>query len=263
MDSDDILNELDEADFSTKMRGYDPFEVDELLDRAGQEIAALRGEVKSATDRADLADARLEAELEAARSARTEAERTLSEAESEAARLGKEAAADAERVRAAAELELREAIEAGRTALLEETAALTESRDSVRDDIAMTEQHLLAHRDRILQVAEDLRSVAGSLPTRPLPGPAPGRPEGADGPTGAPSRTPGPATALRAVEAEADPAMPGRVEAPASDSPPTPGGPGERTGLSAAGAGAVGGDAGDMDAFFAVEEPGPGRFSRR
>ncbi len=33
MGGGDILNDLDEADFSMKMRGYDQFEVDEMLDR--------------------------------------------------------------------------------------------------------------------------------------------------------------------------------------------------------------------------------------
>ena len=37
-----------------------------MLDRAGREITDLRGEAKAASDRADLAEARLEVELAAA-----------------------------------------------------------------------------------------------------------------------------------------------------------------------------------------------------
>lgn len=81
MDTGDILHVLDEADLNTKMRGYDPFEVDELLDRAAQEIKSLRSDLKSASDRADLAEERLEAELVPASEARTEAESTLAAAE--------------------------------------------------------------------------------------------------------------------------------------------------------------------------------------
>ncbi len=39
---EDILHELDDVHIGTKMRGYDPTEVDALLERAGRVLADLR-----------------------------------------------------------------------------------------------------------------------------------------------------------------------------------------------------------------------------
>ena len=163
MESGDIIHELDEADFSTKMRGYDPFEVDELLDRAGQEIKSVRSELKSAMDRADMGVARLEAELEPARGARTDAEGALVAAEEESRRIREEAETEVQSIRAAAEIELRSAIEEGRRQLIAETEELTRARDAIRDDMSMDERHVRAHRDRILAAVEDLARLAESL----------------------------------------------------------------------------------------------------
>ncbi len=166
MDTGDILHVLDEADFSTKMRGYDPFEVDELLDRAGQEIKSLRSDLKSASDRADMAEARMEVELVPASEARTEAESTLSAAETDSRRIRAEAETEAERIRDAAEVELRKVVDDGRRKLIAETEELVKARDAVRDDIDMDEQHIRAHCDRILSAIADLTRLAESIGMR-------------------------------------------------------------------------------------------------
>ncbi len=163
MDTGDILHALDDADFSAKMRGYDPFEVDELLDRAAQAIKSLRSDLKSASDRADMAEARLEAELEPAREARTEAEGELSAAGAESRQIRAEAEEEAERIREAAEVELRKAVDDGRRELLAETRDLIMARDAARDDMDMDERQVLAHRDRILSAVFDLTRLAESL----------------------------------------------------------------------------------------------------
>ncbi len=157
---------MDEADFSTKMRGYDPFEVDELLDRAGQEINSLRAALKSAANRADMAEARLEAELGPAREARTETEAALVDAEAESDRIRQEATSEAGRIRDAAEVELRKAVEDRRQQLITETEELLRARDAARDDIDMDQQHVRAYCDRILAAVADLTRLAESMGTR-------------------------------------------------------------------------------------------------
>lgn len=166
MDTGDILHVLDDADLNTKMRGYDPFEVDELLDRAAQEIKSLRSDLKSASDRADLAEERLEAELVPASEARTAAESTLAAAETDSRRIRAEAETEAERIRHAAEAELRKVVDEGRRKLIAETEDLVRARDAVRDDIDMDEHHIRAHRDRILSAVADLTRLAESIGMR-------------------------------------------------------------------------------------------------
>ena len=59
----DILHELDDVHFGTKMRGYDPVEVDDLLDRARREIEDLRNTARRAGERAELAERQLAASV--------------------------------------------------------------------------------------------------------------------------------------------------------------------------------------------------------
>ena len=80
---ENLLHDLDQAQFGTKMRGYDPTEVDALLERARREVDDLRTALRRAGERADLAEHQLSDELEAARMARAEAE-ARSESEPEA-----------------------------------------------------------------------------------------------------------------------------------------------------------------------------------
>ena len=47
MSESDILHALEDTQFPQKLRGYDPAEVDDLIDRASREIADLRAEVSS------------------------------------------------------------------------------------------------------------------------------------------------------------------------------------------------------------------------
>jgi DivIVA domain-containing protein len=49
---------LREVEFREKFRGYDPDQVDELLERAGQQIAQLQGRLREALERAEQAEAR-------------------------------------------------------------------------------------------------------------------------------------------------------------------------------------------------------------
>ena len=80
------MHDLDEGDLSTKFRGYDPFEVDGMLERARLEILDLRSRARTADDRARWAEEQLDVELTAARQAHGEANAVLATAKEEADR---------------------------------------------------------------------------------------------------------------------------------------------------------------------------------
>ena len=169
MDENDISNDLDEVDFPTKFRGYDPFEVDGMLERARREILDLRSRARTADDRARSAEEQLDVELTAARQAHSEANAALATAKEEADRVVADAQAEAVRLVAASETEIREAIESGRNQLLGELAELESRRDKTRSSIELAELQMAAHRDRLLSATEDLRSLIEGLTVASLP----------------------------------------------------------------------------------------------
>ena len=168
MEENDISHDLDEVDFSTKFRGYDPVEVDGMLERARREILDLRSRARTADDRARSAEEQLDVELTAARQAHSEANAVLATARDEADRVAADAQAEAERLVAASETEIREAIESGRNQLLGELAELEFRRDKTRSSIELAELQMAAHRDRLLSAIKDLRSLIEGLTVVPL-----------------------------------------------------------------------------------------------
>ncbi len=168
MDGSDILRELEDTQFPQKLRGYDPAQVDALIDRAVREIADLRAERRTALDRAEMAEKRIDQELDATQRARATAEAEIATAEAEGRRYVAEAEAEAATLRSAAETEVRAAIEAARHRLLDETTSLEAARDAVRDDISIMERHVDAHRERLLSTLGDLRKLVEATPGRPL-----------------------------------------------------------------------------------------------
>ena len=169
MEENDISHDLDEVDFPTKFRGYDPFEVDGMLERARREILDLRSRARTADDRARSAEEQLDVELTAARQAHGEANAVLATAKEEADRVVAGAQAEAERLVAASETEIREAIESGRNQLLGELAELESRREKARNSIELAELQMAAHRDRLLSAIEDLRSLIEGLAVVSLP----------------------------------------------------------------------------------------------
>ena len=168
MDGSDILRDLEDTQFPQKLRGYDPAQVDALIDRAVREIADLRTERRTALDRAEMAEKRIDQELDATQRARATAEAEIATAEAEGRRYVAEAEAEAATLRSAAETEVRAAIEAARHRLLDETTSLEAARDAVRDDISIMERHVDAHRERLLSTLGDLRKLVEATPGRPL-----------------------------------------------------------------------------------------------
>ena len=169
MEENDILHNLDEVDFPTKFRGYDPFEVDGMLERARREILDLRSRARTADDRARSAEEQLDVELTAARQAHGEANAVLATAKEEADRVVADAQAEAERLVAASETEIREAIESGRNQLLGELAELESRRDETRSSIKLAELQIAAHRDRLFSAIEDLRNLIEGLTVVSVP----------------------------------------------------------------------------------------------
>ena len=169
MEENDISHDLDEVDFPTKFRGYDPFEVDGMLERARREILDLRSRARTADDRARSAEEQLDVELTAARQAHGEANAVLATAKEEAERVVANARVEAECLVTASETEIREAIESGRNQLLGELAELESRRDKTRSSIELAELQMAAHRDRLLSAIEDLRSLIGGLTVVSLP----------------------------------------------------------------------------------------------
>ena len=167
MNSTDILQILIQAEFGQKLRGYDPLEVDEVLDQAVNEIQRLSAALKNATDRAESAESILEEQIAPARRDRQEAEEVLLGAKEEALQLVSDAQNDAERLRVATEDEIRDAIDKGRQRMDSEISKSEQDRRKILDDIEILERHIEAHRLRLQVALNDLSSLVGSLPARP------------------------------------------------------------------------------------------------
>ncbi len=167
MNNGDILEILIQAEFGQKLRGYDPLEVDEVLDKAVAEIERLSHALSQAVERADEAEKVLEEQIGPARRNRQEAEEILLEAKEEAISIASEIQTETEDLRAAAEKEIRDAIERGRQQKNSEIADLELERKKVLDDVGIIERHIEAHRARVQGALKDLNELIGSLPSRP------------------------------------------------------------------------------------------------
>ena len=164
---EDILHELNDVHIGTKMRGYDPGEVDDLLDRARREIQDLRTTAQRAGERAGLAERQLAEELDAARTARAEAEAGTATAAAEAGSLLADARAEAAELRTAADAEIRKSIQSGRARMLEQMAGMEAERDLVQEEIDVTAELVAAHRGRLLRAVDDLRTLVEGVEDRP------------------------------------------------------------------------------------------------
>ena len=164
---EDILHELNDVHIGTKMRGYNPVEVDDLLDRARREIQDLRATAQRAGERAELAERQLAEELDAARTARAEAEAGIATAAAEAGSLLADARAEAADLRTAADAEIRKSIQDGRARMLEQMAGMEAERDLVQEEIEVTAELVAAHRGRLLRAVDDLRTLVEGVEDRP------------------------------------------------------------------------------------------------
>lgn len=158
---------LREVEFRGALRGYNPDDVDEFLDRVAAGIEILQERLRQATERAVRAEARLNDLGEGADGLRNTlvlAQRTadlaVQEAKDQAAAIVAEAeqraaanAAEAERAAAVAAVEAQRQLRA-------EIAELGQARDALRADVAALEAHLDSERTRVKEaLAEVLRRL--------------------------------------------------------------------------------------------------------
>ena len=164
---EDILHELDDVHIGTKMRGYDPVEVDDLLDRARREIQDLRATARRSGERAELAERQLAEEWDTAHTARAEAEAGIATAVAEAASLMADARTEAADLRTAADAEIRKSIQDGQARMLEQMAGMKAERDLVQEEIDVIAELVVAHRGRRLRAVDDLRTLVEGVEDRP------------------------------------------------------------------------------------------------
>ena len=180
---------INEVEFHQKMRGYDPDEVDDFLERVAVAVEQLQERIRQAEQRAVAAERRggekakdapptaaaapvdEAEETEAIRrtlvlaqrtadaaikEAEEEAKRTLQGAQDQVQRLYAEAQEQARKLVIDAESEARKTSDDTRQRLVKEIIALEETRDSLRADQGILERHLDEQRLR-------LRSSIGEL----------------------------------------------------------------------------------------------------
>ncbi|MGH9185317.1 MAG: DivIVA domain-containing protein [Acidimicrobiales bacterium] len=198
---------INEVEFRSKVRGYDPDEVDDFLEKMAIAVGQLQDRLADASERAGTAERRVagledrlrqqpagaagevgaggEAEtisraiLTAQRTADTmvaeakdSAERTVGKARQEAHGLLSEAQANAKRLKTEAEEAARKAHEDTKRKLLEQINVLETTRGQLHGDVEMLEAHIDEQRLRVRSSVDELQRLLDD-PTRlrmaPLP----------------------------------------------------------------------------------------------
>jgi cell division initiation protein len=149
---------LREVEFKERWRGYDPEEVDDLLERVAAGIEEIETRVRQATERA------VRAEQSAGEGGGGEAEETLrrtlvlaqktadaavADAKERAATMVSEAQQRAEGIVAEAEAEARRITEENETRLRENVSTLETARSQLQDDVDGLGRYLEDERDRL------------------------------------------------------------------------------------------------------------------
>jgi cell division initiation protein len=183
---------INEVEFHQKMRGYDPDEVDDFLERVAVGVEQLTERLHDAEARAATADRRvidLERKVRelgdrpaanndedsetikrtlvlaqktadtAVNEAREEAQRTLTEAQQKADSLLGEAQTTSQRLVREAEAEARKSSEETRQRMADEIVALEQTRNALEADHGILERHLDEQRLRLRASIEDLQRL--------------------------------------------------------------------------------------------------------
>ena len=197
---------INEVEFHQKMRGYDPDEVDDFLERVATAVTAMHERLREAGDRLTQAERRaadfeqrlreapaggatsatIEEESETIRRTLVLAQRTadaaIKEAEEEAQssiraareqadQIYREAQEQAQRVVAEAEIEARKSADDTRQRLVAEIIALEEARDAIRSDQSILERHVDDHRLRLRGTITELERLLDDPARMRNPGP--------------------------------------------------------------------------------------------
>jgi DivIVA domain-containing protein len=184
---------INEVEFHQKMRGYDPDEVDDFLERVGAAVAQLTERLHEAESRAATADRRaldLERKVHelderpaardededtetikrtlvlaaktadaAVKEAKDEAQRTLTAAREEADTLMNDAHATSQRLVSEAGIEARRTSEETRQRMADEIVALEHAREALQADHGVLERHLDEQRLRLRGAIADLQHL--------------------------------------------------------------------------------------------------------
>ncbi len=183
---------INEVEFHQKMRGYDPDEVDDFLERVAVAVGQLTERLHEAEGRAATADRRaLELERKvrelderapardddetetikrtlvlaqktadaAVKEAKDEAQRTLTEAQQSADTLVNEAQSTSQRLVSEAEIEARRTSEETRQRMADEIVALEQAREALKADHGVLERHLEEQRLRLRGAIADLQQL--------------------------------------------------------------------------------------------------------
>lgn len=178
---------INEIEFHQKLRGYDPDEVDDFLERVAVAVGALQDRVREAAERAADAERRiielerlqgagpaagevpgpaatsLEEDAETMRRTLVLAQRTadaaVREAEENSARMISEATDRARQIVEHAEAEASQAAEETRQRIVEEINALEQARELIRLDHAALEHHVEEQRGKIRGTISDLERM--------------------------------------------------------------------------------------------------------
>lgn len=180
---------INEIEFHQKLRGYDPDEVDDFLERVAVAVGALQDRVREAAEMAADAERRivelerlqgagpargevpgpaatsLEEDAETMRRTLVLAQRTadaaVREAEDTASRMITEATERARQIVEQAAAEASQAAEETRQRIVEEISALEEARELIRSDHSALEQHVEQQRGKIRAAISNLEQVLG------------------------------------------------------------------------------------------------------
>ena len=179
---------INEVEFHQKMRGYDPDEVDDFLERVAVAVGTLQDRLREAAERvadaerraadaeqragsapAPVASADDETETirrtlvlaqrtadAAIKEAEEAAQRTLAAAQEHANQIYREAQEHAQSVINAAENEARRSADDTRQRLVNEIVALEQTRDSLKADHGVLEQHLDLQRTKLRTTIDHL-----------------------------------------------------------------------------------------------------------
>lgn len=169
-----------EVEFREKLRGYNPDEVDEFLERVAAGLEILQERLRQATERAVRAEQRATEVGEgddAMRRTLVLAQRTadaaVQEAKEQAAQLVAHADSQAQAVRAEAAEHARRTIEDATKEAWSQVARLESGRDELHEEIAALQRHLDGERARVrAALHEAIRRVDETLPTVAEPPPA-------------------------------------------------------------------------------------------
>ncbi|HEX9970312.1 MAG TPA: DivIVA domain-containing protein, partial [Acidimicrobiales bacterium] len=168
---------LREVEFREKLRGYNPDDVDEFLERVAAGLEILQERLRQATERAVRAEQRASETTEgddAMRRTLVLAQRTadlaVQEAREQAAAIVANAEAQAQAVRAEAAEHARRTIDDATREAWAQVGRLETARDQLHQQIAALEQYLESERMRLRAIlTETLRRVEDSIPSLSTP----------------------------------------------------------------------------------------------